>query len=158
MPDTLAMERVVTAPFALPGISDGGAHTKFITNGTYPTEYIIEHVRTRNTIDLEEAHWRLAGYSAYAAGLKDRGVIREGYPADIIIYDLDGLKLLPPQISHDFPAGEWRRTRKAEGYRYIMVNGVVTFIDGECTGATPGVLLRHGYDSILNPEIALAAE
>jgi N-acyl-D-aspartate/D-glutamate deacylase len=158
MPDTAAMERVVKAPFALPGISDGGAHTKFITNGTYPTEFIIEHVRTRGLIDLEEAHWRLAGYSAYAAGLKDRGVLRQGMPADIIIYDLDALKLFPAEITHDFPANEWRRTRKAEGYRFIMVNGEVTFIDGVCTGATPGHLLRHGYDSQTSGLVAVAAE
>jgi N-acyl-D-amino-acid deacylase len=45
---------------------------------------------------------------------------------------------------HDQPAGEWRRMQRAEGYRYTIVEGEVTFEDGECTGRTPGVLLRHG--------------
>jgi N-acyl-D-aspartate/D-glutamate deacylase len=44
----------------------------------------------------------------------------------------------------NLPAGEWRRVQKAEGYRWIMVNGNVTFEDGKCTGATPGKLLRSG--------------
>ena len=46
----------------------------------------------------------------------------------------------------DYPAGEWRLIQKAVGYDRIIVNGVTTFIDGECTEATPGKLLRHGTD------------
>jgi N-acyl-D-amino-acid deacylase len=46
----------------------------------------------------------------------------------------------------DYPAGEWRLIQKAIGYDRIIVNGVTTFIDGECTGDTPGKLLRHGTD------------
>jgi len=145
--NTPGMAEVVRSSVALPGISDGGAHTKFLTNATYGTDFIVNHVRTTGIVDLEEAHWRLAAYCAQAAGLKDRGVIREGMPADIIIYDLETLKALPVETVHDFPAGEWRRIRKAEGYRYIIVNGRTTFIDGECTGETPGELLSHGRAS-----------
>ena len=79
------------------------------------------------------------------AGFEDRGVIAEGRPADLVIYDFESLQSTPSEIAHDFPAGEWRRIQKADGYRYIMVNGEVTFEDGECTGATPGRLLRHGH-------------
>ena len=66
--------------------------------------------------------------------------------ADVVVYDLQNLKLTPskPKIVHDFPAGEWRRVQYAEGYRWIMVNGDVTFEDGKCTNVTPGKLLRHG--------------
>jgi N-acyl-D-amino-acid deacylase len=46
---------------------------------------------------------------------------------------------------HDLPGGEWRRVRKADGYRYILVNGKVTMRDGVETGASPGRLLRHGH-------------
>ena len=48
------------------------------------------------------------------------------------------------EIVHDLPGGEWRRVQYALGYRAILVNGAVTFEDGQCTGATPGRLLRHG--------------
>jgi N-acyl-D-aspartate/D-glutamate deacylase len=152
--NTPAMSEVVRAAVSLPGLSDGGAHTKFITNATYGTDFIVDHVRTHQVIDLEEAHWRLSTYSAQAAGLKGRGSLREGEAADIIVYDFDALASLPIETAHDFPAGEWRRIRRAEGYRYILVNGVVTFADGECTGETPGHLLRHGHEA----GYALAAE
>ena len=82
--------------------------------------------------------------SAQAAGLLDRGVIAEGAPADIVVYDLDELGLLPTEQRADWPGGAWRLHRGATGWRYTIVNGAITFVDGECSGATPGQLLRHG--------------
>jgi N-acyl-D-amino-acid deacylase len=61
-----------------------------------------------------------------------------------VIYDLQKLDIKPMEIVHDLPAGEWRRVQKAEGYRWIMVNGQVILENGKCTGTTPGKLLRHG--------------
>jgi N-acyl-D-aspartate/D-glutamate deacylase len=95
-------------------------------------------------MSLEEAHFRLSGLTGWAAGFKDRGTLREGLAADIVIYDLAKLKSLPEEITYDLPANEWRRVQKAEGYHRIMVNGGVIFEDGKCTGATPGKLLRNG--------------
>ena len=138
------MEEVINAPFTLPGLSDGGAHMKFLTTGRYPTDFIGRLVRDNNLMDLEQAHWRLSGYSAMAAGFTDRGLLREGAPADIVVYDYDELDSLPPERLHDFPADDWRLVQKSKGYRLTIVNGEVTFRDGECTGATPGSLLRHG--------------
>jgi N-acyl-D-aspartate/D-glutamate deacylase len=60
------------------------------------------------------------------------------------VYDFENLRLLDEEVAHDFPAGEWRRIRKAEGYRSTIVNGRTTFVDGEATGNLPGRLLRHG--------------
>ena len=139
-----AMREVINSPFVLPGLSDGGAHMKFLTTGRYPTDFISRLVRDNGLMDLEQAHWRLSGYSAMAAGFTDRGFLREGAPADIVVYDYDALRSLPPERLHDFPANDWRLAQKAEGYRLTIVNGEVTFEDGECTGATPGALLRHG--------------
>ena len=56
------------APYGLWGVSDGGAHTKFITLGAYPTESMIDFVRERNLVTLEEAHWRLSALPARAPG------------------------------------------------------------------------------------------
>ena len=81
---------------------------------------------------------------AWASCIKDRGTLREGMAADIIIYDLDKLDALPDEIVHDLSAGEWRRVQRAEGYRYVMVNGEPIFEDGTCTEALPGKLLRGG--------------
>ena len=142
--DMEAMREVINSPFALPGVSDGGAHMKFITLGRYPTEFLSLLVRDHGLMDLEQAHWRLSAYPAMAAGFRDRGFLREGAPADVLVYDLEALRILPSERLHDFPADDWRLVQKAEGYRAIIVNGRVTFEDGVCTGATPGQLLRHG--------------
>lgn len=138
------MKKLANAPHILPGLSDGGAHMKFLTLGRWPTEFLSVFVRDNKIMDLEHAHWRLSTYPALAAGFKNRGFLKEGSPADIVIYDLEELSVLPSEILHDFPANDWRRSCKAKGYNYIMVNGEVTFKDGVCTDATPGQLLRHG--------------
>ncbi len=142
--DVKSMSEVANSPFAIPGVSDGGAHTKFLAMGVYPTEMLAELVRDHEIMDLEQAHWRLSAYPAQAAGFKDRGWIKEGSPADIVIYDLENLGIGPMEKVYDLPAGQWRRVRRAEGYRWILVNGEVTVEDGETTGATPGRLIRHG--------------
>ena len=133
--------------FTIPGVSDGGAHTKFFTGGAYTTDFLYWLVRDEGRITLEEAHYRLSALPARAAGFKDRGVLREGAPADVVVYDLaklsDGKEWIG-EIVEDLPAGEWRRIKRAIGYHAILVNGEVTFADGECTGATPGKLLRKG--------------
>ena len=131
----------------IPGLSDGGAHTRFFTGGSFTTEVLTWLVRETKQLTLEQAHFRLSYLPAQAAGFTDRGFLREGAPADIIVYDFQNLRRVPEtdyEIAHDFPANQWRRIQRAEGYRWIMVNGKVTFKDGECTGATPGQLLRLG--------------
>jgi N-acyl-D-aspartate/D-glutamate deacylase len=137
-------KELMNSPYTLPGVSDGGAHIKFITPAIYPTEVLSWLVRDAGVMTLEEAHFRLSGLCAWAAGFKDRGTLREGLAADIVIYDPVKLKSLPEEITYDLPANEWRRVQKAEGYHCIMVNGGVIFEDGKCTGATPGKLLRNG--------------
>ena len=141
------MAEMISSPCTIPGVSDGGAHTKFFTGGSYTTDFLTWLVRDTEKLTLEEAHYRLSMLPAHAAGFKDRGFLREGAPADIVAYDLDNLSVTPEwtgEIAYDFPGGEWRRIQRAEGYRWILVNGEVTFEDGRETGATPGKLLRHG--------------
>jgi N-acyl-D-amino-acid deacylase len=142
--DPAIMREIANCPYAVPGLSDGGAHTKFLTTGTYPTEFLATWVRDHEVMDLEQAHWKLSAYSAQTAGLRDRGFIAEGLPADIVVYDLEALELLPSERVADWPAGAWRLDRRARGWRWTIVNGEITFEDGECVGATPGRLLRHG--------------
>ena len=141
-----SMKEIATSPVALPGVSDGGAHTKFVTTARYPTELLGYWVREHEIMSLEEAHWRLSYYPAVAAGLKGRGFLAEGAPADVVIYDPQTLDSTPQERVWDYPAGEWRLVQKAVGYDRTIVNGVTTFVEGECVGATPGKLLRHGTD------------
>lgn len=137
--------QIFASEYTVPGVSDGGAHTKFVTIGRYTTEFITDFVRDKGILSLEEAHYRLSCLPAKMAGFLDRGTLTEGRPADLVVYDYDALRSTPSEIAHDFPGNEWRRVQRAEGYRYIMVNGEVTFRDGVCTQATPGKLLRHGH-------------
>jgi N-acyl-D-aspartate/D-glutamate deacylase len=141
------MAEIIKSPYVVPGLSDGGAHVKFSTAGRFPTETLTWLVRDEGTLSLEEAHYNLSYLPAFFGGLEDRGFIREGAPADIVVYDLEGLAIKPLEVAHDFPGGEWRRVQRAEGYRWILVNGQVTFEDGNPTGELPGKLLRHGSDN-----------
>jgi N-acyl-D-aspartate/D-glutamate deacylase len=138
------MKEIVDNPYVLFGVSDGGAHTKFLTAGRYPTETIIKAVRENAMMSLEEAHWRLSALPAMVAGFEDRGVLRRGAPADIIVYDYANLEVLPAEIVHDLPGGEWRRIQRARGYRYIVVNGEITIEDDRETHVHAGRLLRFG--------------
>jgi len=142
--DPQAVKEVGTCAVALPGISDGGAHTKFVTTARFATELLGYWVREHEIMSLEDAHWRLSAYPAMAVGLKDRGSLTEGSPADVIVYDPDRVDALEQERRFDYPAGEWRLVQRATGYERTIVNGVTTFIQGDCTAATPGKLLRHG--------------
>jgi len=141
-------EMINDSPYTIPGVSDGGAHTKFFTGGAYTTDFLGWLVRDEGRVSLEEAHYRLSALPAHAAGFRDRGTIREGLAADVVVYDLKRLAVEPDwigEITHDFPGNEWRRVQHARGYRAIIVNGQVTFDEDRCTGATPGKLLRGGH-------------
>jgi N-acyl-D-amino-acid deacylase len=141
-------EIINDSPFTFPGVSDGGAHTKFFTGGAFTTDFLRWLVRDEQKITLEEAHYRLSALPAHAAGFKNRGTLREGAHADVVVYDLKGLDVDPDwvgEVVHDFPGGEWRRVQRAYGYRSIIVNGQETFAEGKCTGATPGQLVRNGH-------------
>ena len=111
-----SMKEIATSPVALPGVSDGGAHTKFITTARYATEMLGYWVREHEIMSLEEAHWRLSYYPAMAAGLKGRGLLAEGVPADVIVYDphtrqpAPGASLrLPSRRVAAHPEGRWIR-------------------------------------------------
>jgi N-acyl-D-amino-acid deacylase len=138
------LREIVDNEFVLFGVSDGGAHTKFLTAGRYPTETLTKVVREHEMISLEHAHWRLSALPAWCAGFRDRGTIVEGAAADIVVYDFDRLEALPSEVAYDLPGGEWRRVQRASGYRAVVVNGGVT-IEGDAeTGVPSGRLLRHG--------------
>ena len=88
---------------------------------------------------LEQAHYKMSALPAWITDFKGRGTLRVGNWADIIVYNLDELGFVydKPIFSKDFPGGERRLIQKPTGLRYTVVNGAVTFEDGECTGALP---------------------
>ena len=139
---------LLSSPYIMAGVSDGGAHAKFTVGGAYPTDLLEWLVREEGAISAELAHHKLAWMPARAAGLQDRGGLIEGMAADIVVYDPMRVRRAPhwtsAEVVHDQPAGEWRRIQKAEGYHWTLVNGDVTFEGSLGTGATPGRLLRQG--------------
>jgi nitrite reductase/ring-hydroxylating ferredoxin subunit len=135
---------VLGSNLVVAGVSDGGAHVKFLTAGVYPTDMLIWLVRDEKTLSLEDAHYKLSYLPAQIGGFKDRGAIREHAPADIVVYDLAKLEIMPSEVAEDLPGGEWRRIQRSKGYDWILVNGAVTFENGQPTGALPGKFLRNG--------------
>ena len=142
--DMNGLKQLIDNPFVIPGLSDGGAHLKYLAAGSYGTEYIARYVRDTPLTTLEEAHWRLSALPAHCAGFSNRGVLREGAAADIIVYDYEKLDYEFPTFRHDLPGDEYRVASAGTGYRYVVVNGQITIEDDEQTNVHSGLLLRHG--------------
>ena len=140
--DDAATMAILSAPSTAPGVSDAGAHYRFTTVSHWPTYVLGKWVRDEGAMTLEQAHYKNSGLPAFIMGYRDRGLLREGLAADIVVYELDRLAWAEQEYLHDTPAGDPRIVRKSQGYRYTLVNGEVTFEEGRCTGALPGKLLR----------------
>ena len=148
--DDEAMKEILNHPYTHPCVSDGGAHVRYLTVGVWPVNFLAVWARDKKIMSLEKAHYKISALPASIAGFTDRGVIKEGFAADLIVYNLDelGLQYDTPIYDDDFPGGERRLIQKAKGIRYTLVNGDVTFTEGTvCTDATPGKFLRS-YDMV----------
>jgi N-acyl-D-aspartate/D-glutamate deacylase len=136
---------MMTEPYALYGISDGGAHCGFICDASFPTTTLSlwsKGSKSGHRIPLEALVHGSTQRNARHVGWHDRGAVQVGQLADLNVIDLDTLSLSPPEIVQDLPAGGTRLLQTAKGYRQTIKSGVVTFEGGKWTGATPGRLLR----------------
>ena len=136
---------MMTAPNTLYGLSDGGAHCGTICDGSFPTTSLglwSKGDRSGRKIALETLIHGYTRRNADHVGWHDRGLVAVGMKADLNIIDMAALSLSPPEIVPDLPAGGTRLLQKAHGYRWTIKSGVVTFENGEWTGALPGRLLR----------------
>jgi N-acyl-D-aspartate/D-glutamate deacylase len=135
-----AVKTLVEDPLMMPGSSDGGAHLLSFCGADYTTRLLTEW---DDVLTLEAAVARLSGGPARAQGLTDRGVLRAGLAADVLVIDRDALATSEsPRYVGDLPANSGRYVVDATGYRMVIVNGAPLLRDGEATGATPGRLLR----------------
>jgi N-acyl-D-amino-acid deacylase len=134
------------------GLSDGGAHCGVIADAGMPT-FILTHWgrdRTKGErFPLEFLVRKLTRDTAMAYGLSDRGQLKPGLKADINVIDFDNLRLYRPEAIYDLPAGGRRLVQRADGYRYTVKSGQVTFENGEHTGALPGALVRGGREALI---------
>jgi len=143
--EEVQIAEMVKAGHALPSQSDAGAHlnTNFCTAGE--SSYVLgQWVRDRELLSLEDAIRRLTFQPARIMGLRDRGLIREGLAADLMVFDLSSIGVKEDEVTHDGPSGTPRRVQGAEGVHHVIVGGQVVLEHGKHTGALPGRVLRAG--------------
>ncbi len=138
------VREMLTHPFTVPGLSDGGAHVGTICDVSFPTTYLTHWARDRaeGRIPLEYIVAQQTSATARTVGLHDRGVIAPGYRADINVIDFDRLKVHRPEPRYDLPGGACRLVQEAEGYLHTFVAGVEVAYNGKSTGDQPGRLIR----------------
>ena len=144
--DLSLVEKMLKHPYTISGLGDAGAHCGAISDASFPTTLVQHWSRDRNRgekLPLETVIKMQTSETANLLGINDRGVIEEGFKADINIIDYEGLTLHEPEIVNDLPAGGRRLVQKASGYDYTIVSGEVAFIKGEATGALNGRLIRN---------------
>jgi N-acyl-D-aspartate/D-glutamate deacylase len=137
-----ASEELLNEKMAIMGLGDGGAHVGFILDAGFPTWLLTYWGKQEGKFDAPELIRRLTSDTAEAAGLEDRGLIREGLKGDLNIIDWQALDFEAPYMVQDLPAGGKRLMQGASGYVCTIVNGVVTHRNGVPTGALPGRLVR----------------
>jgi N-acyl-D-aspartate/D-glutamate deacylase len=141
--DEAAMTALLTSPYTVIGQSDGGAHVVFRTDYSYST-YLLSHwVRERGIMPLEEAIRKLTFVPASLFGLFDRGLVRPGMAADLMVFDPATVGPLEPGEAHDLPGGAKRRKQLAQGIAWTVVNGQVLIERGEHAGVYPGKVARN---------------
>jgi N-acyl-D-amino-acid deacylase len=122
--------------------SDSGAHVSQIMDASLQTHVLSHWVRAKQALTLEQGVRMLSFEPATHWGFTDRGLIREGLAADLIVFDPETIAPEMPEVVHDLPAGARRLVQKAHGFSATIVNGEVVLRDGKPTGALPGQLLR----------------
>jgi N-acyl-D-aspartate/D-glutamate deacylase len=129
-------------PRSVVTFSDSGAHVSQIMDSSLQTHVFSYWVREREALTLEEAVRMVTYEPAASWGFHDRGLLREGLVADIVVFDPERIGARMPEVRHDLPAGAVRLVQKADGIAATVVRGEVLLRDGEHTGAYPGQLLR----------------
>jgi len=135
---------LVKHPRTVVTFSDSGAHVSQIMDASLQTHLLSYWVRARQALPLEQAVRMLSFEPATHWGFTDRGLVREGMAADLLVFDPETIAPEMPEVVRDLPAGARRLTQRARGIAATVVNGEVVLRDGKPTGALPGQLLRAG--------------
>lgn len=149
--DEKGVRELLEADGCILGLSDAGAHVGQICDAVMPTDFLANWVRDREVMSIEAGIHKLTGELARAAGLRDRGLIREGLVADLVVLELDTLSSGPERRLRDFPAGGERLTaEEPTGIDHVLVGGVPIRRDGRSVlhelDRLPGQLLRSQPD------------
>jgi N-acyl-D-amino-acid deacylase len=147
--DETAVAEILRSPITLVGQSDAGAHLIYDAGYGYATRFLGYWVRDRQIMTLEDAIRKLTFMVASIFGLHDRGLIRPGLAADLVLFDPATVIDSEPYVVNDLPGGEKRLVQKASGIKMSIVNGEVLVADGMHTGALPGRVLGGVNGSLL---------
>ena len=129
-------------PWTLTTFSDSGAHVCQEMGYSLQTHMLSYWVRAKKAFTLEEAVRKLTFDNANAWELNDRGLVRTGFAADLVLFDEATVRPSMPTVESDLPGGARRLVQKAEGIAATIVNGQVAFENGVPTGVASGVLLK----------------
>ena len=133
---------LIRHPRSVVTFSDSGAHVSQIMDSSLQTHLLGHWVREKEALSLEDAVRQLTYNTATQWGMHDRGLVREGLNADLVVFDPDTVGPEMPEVVHDLPAGAKRLKQVARGIKNTIVNGEVFLEDNEHTGATAGRLFR----------------
>ena len=133
---------MIKHPRSVVTFSDSGAHVSQIMDSSLQTHLLSYWVREKEALTLEEAVKQITYNTATLWGLHDRGLLREGMAADIVVFDPDTVGPDMPEVLNDLPAGARRLKQTATGILNTVVNGEIFLTNNEHSGATSGRLLR----------------
>ncbi len=137
--DVLGM---LTHDFTLATFSDSGAHSAQEMGSSLQTHFLHYWVNRQRAFTLEQAIRKMTHDNAQAFELKDRGLVKDGYCADLVLFEADRIRPHIPKIETDLPGGARRLVQKADGIRATIVNGAITLENGESTGNFAGQVLK----------------
>jgi N-acyl-D-aspartate/D-glutamate deacylase len=137
-----AVQGILSHPRTLATFSDSGAHVCQEMGSSLQTHMLSYWVRKRRAFTLEQAVKMLTADNADAWGMADRGRLKAGKAADIVVFDEDRVSPCMPTVEADLPGGARRLVQKAEGIAATVVNGVMTFENGKATGERPGKVIK----------------
>jgi len=133
---------MLTHDSTLATFSDSGAHSAQEMGSSLQTHFLHYWVKLRGAFTLEQAVRKMTHDNARAFEIKERGLLKEGYKADLVLFEADRVQPHLPKIETDLPGGARRLVQKADGIRATIVNGVVTLENGESTGNFAGEVLK----------------
>ncbi len=135
--DEEAVGRILNHPNSIVSLSDAGAHLTFFNDAGFGLHMLGHWARDREAMPMEEAVRRLTSHPAAVLGLQRRGLIREGYAADLLLFDPRIVGRGPKRRVHDLPAGGARLTTDAVGVRAVWVNGRQVADEGGLVAEVP---------------------
>jgi N-acyl-D-aspartate/D-glutamate deacylase len=134
--------KIMRHPRTVTTFSDSGAHVTQLMDSSLLTHLLYHWVRTKQAFTLERAVQMLTNVPATLWGFHDRGLVREGMAADLVVFDPETIMAEMPEVVDDLPAGARRLVQRTRCVAATVVNGEILLRDGKHTGALPGQLLR----------------